>query len=320
MPTTHNGDVELAYELVHHAQGSPMLLVCGNFTQMLHWPDELLDGLAARGFQAARFDNRDSGRSTHCDDHRTYTLRDMADDAIAVLDALGWSSAHLLGPSLGGMIGQVMAVHHAQRVRSLTSVSSAPGWGMRISRPRLRTLFKIIAVARKKGQGRDAAIERTVRMFGLMTTPRYPVDEQRLREVTARAYDIADDTEGGMRQQAAAKASGDRRGELALVRVPTLVVHGEQDPMQSPRAGRATAEAIPGARLRILPDVGHALPPELWPEVLDELCDLLGHDLLRCGHDRRDHADRHDGHRGDGPACRGRGADSAGELGPAVQP
>jgi pimeloyl-ACP methyl ester carboxylesterase len=275
VPTVRNGSTEIAYELVHQTPGHPMLLVCGNFTQMIHWPDELLDGLAARGFQAARFDNRDSGRSTHLPDGPAYDLRGMADDAVAVLDALGWSSAHVLGVSLGGMIGQVMAVRHADRVRSLTSVSSAPGWGMWISRPRLRTLVKVLAAARPSGEGKDAAVEQTVRLVRLLATPEHPLDEQWARDVTARAYDIAHDRAAGMRQQAAAKASGDRRRELAAVRVPTLVAHGDKDPFQSPHAARETARAIPGARLMVLPNVGHHLPGPLWPGVLDELCDLL---------------------------------------------
>ena len=277
MPTARNGDIELAYELVGGAPGEPILLVCGNFTQMIHWPDQLLEGLAARGFQAVRFDNRDSGRSTHCDDGRRYTLRDMANDAVAVMDALDWSSAHIFGPSLGGMIGQVMAVHHPDRVRSLTSISATPAWKLRVIRPRLRNALKVVAVAATPATDKEAAIEKTMRMFRLMTTPQYPLDEPWLRMMTARAYDIADDSRGGMRQQAAAKASGDRRHELAQVQAPTLVVHGEQDPMQSARAGRATAQAIPGARLRILPHVGHVIPPQCWPQILDDLADLLRH-------------------------------------------
>lgn len=275
MRTARNGDVELAHELVHETPGHPMLLVCGNFTQLIHWPDELLAALAARGFQAARFDNRDSGRSTHCADRPPYSLRDMADDAVAVLDALGWPSAHVLGPSLGGMIGQVMAVHHPDRVRSLTSISAAPGWGLRFSRSRLRTLVRVLAVAARRPADRAAAVEQTVRIFRLLTTPRHPVDEAWLRDVTGRAYDIAHDRAAGMRQQAACKASGDRRAELARVVAPTLVIHGDRDPAQSLRAGRATAAAIPGARLRILPDVGHYIPPLLWPEIVAELCDFL---------------------------------------------
>ena len=277
MQKARNGDVELAYELVHDTPGRPMLLLSGNVTQMVHTSGELLDGLAARGFQAAQFDNRDSGRSTHLPDGPTYDLRDMADDAVAVLDALGWSSAHLLGQSLGGMIGQVMAVHHPARVRSLTSISSAPYWGLRYNRPRLRTLLKVMSVLVARPADRDGAIEQTMRIFRLMTTPEYPLDEAWLRDVTARAYDIAHDPAAGMRQQAAINACGDRRAELARVAVPTLVVHGDRDPMQRPRSGRATAAAIPGARLRILPDVGHLIPPQLFPVILDELTDMLDH-------------------------------------------
>ena len=275
MLIARNGDIELAYELLHDAPGRPMLLLGGNFTQMIHTPDQLVAGLAERGFQAAQFDNRDSGRSTHCADRPRYSLRDMADDAAAVLDALGWSSAHLLGTSLGGMVGQVMAVHHPARVRSLTSISSAPGWGVRISRPRWRTVLKILAVASRKVEGKEASVEQTIRVLRLMTTPENPLDEQWARDTTSRAYDIAHDRAAGMRQQAAIKVSGDRREELARVRVPTLVVHGDRDPGQSLHAGRETARAVPGARLKVLPNVGHFIPSRLWPEILDALCDLL---------------------------------------------
>ena len=279
MRTAHNGDIEIAYELVHDTPGRPILLLGGNFTQMIHWPDEFLADLAARGFQAARFDHRDSGRSTHLPDGPSYDLRDMADDAVAVLDALGWSSAHLFGTSLGGMIGQVMAVHHAARVRSLTTISAAPNWGLRFNRPRLRTLLKLLPAVAARPADRDGAIEQTLRIFRLMTTPEYPLDETWLRDVTARASDIdvAHDPAAGMRQQAACKASGDRRAEVARIAVPTLVVHGDQDPMQRVRSGRATAVAIPGARLRILPDVGHVIPQQLFPVILDELVDMLDH-------------------------------------------
>lgn len=273
MPTARNGEIELAYEVDGPVGGPPMLLVCGNFTQMIHWPDELVDGLVAKGFRVARFDNRDCGRSTHC--KPGYNLDDMADDAVAVLDALGWPSAHVLGPSLGGMIGQVLAVRHPGRVRSLTSISSAPGWGFKISKPKPVTVFRIVTASLKGGKGKEASVERAVRMFRLMTTPEYPIDEAKLREVTARAHDIDPDPAGGMRQQKAAKLSGDRRVDLAKVRVPTLVVHGVEDPMQSVSAGRATAEAIPGARLVVLPHVGHVVPPQLWSTVLDELCAML---------------------------------------------
>ncbi|WP_051898027.1 alpha/beta fold hydrolase [Sciscionella sediminilitoris] len=273
MPTAYNGEIGLAYE-VDPTAGEPILLLCGGFVQMIHWPEELLGGLRERGFQLARFDNRDNGRSTHCAEGPAYSLRDMAEDAVAVLDALGWFSAHILGISLGGMIGQVLAVHHPERVRSLCSVSSAPGAGLRISRPKLGKMFRILAMSAKKPKTTEGRIEHSIALYRLLTTPRYPVDEQRLRALFAEGE--PEDPAGGMRNLAAMKASGDRRAELAGITAPTLVVHGDKDPMQSPKAGRATAEAIPGARLRLFPDVGHAFPAQLWPQVLDELDDLLG--------------------------------------------
>lgn len=275
MLTATNGAIEIAYETVGPTDGEPLLLICGASTQMIHWPDEFVDALVERGFRVARFDNRDSGHSTHRSDRPPYDLRDMADDAVAVLDALGWRTAHVLGVSLGGMIGQVMAVHHADRVATLTSMASTPFWSIRLIRPRLRTLIKIIGVQSRGRKGRDGTIETWVRLFRLMGTPRYRVDEGWIRDVTGRAYDIAHDPTADRRQLAACNAAGDRRAELAQVRAPTLVVHGEADPLQSVRAGRATAAANPGAELLTFPDVGHGLTPEqLWPRLFEALNDL----------------------------------------------
>jgi pimeloyl-ACP methyl ester carboxylesterase len=273
--TTHNGEIEVAYEILGSDGGVPLMLICGNDTQMIHWPDAFCAALVERGFQVVRFDNRDTGLSSNCRERPAYTLDDMADDAVAVLDALGWPAAHLVGISLGGMIGQVMAVHHPTRVRSLTSMSSAPAWSLRVSRPRIRTLLGVIKVARGAGNSRDAAGETWVRLLRLIGSPGYPLDEDQARTVAMRAYDIAHDPTAVRRQQAAIKASGDRRAGLSQVRVPTLVVHGDADPMQSPRAGKATADAIPGARLVTYPGVGHDLvPAPLWPHLLDEIAAL----------------------------------------------
>ncbi len=245
-----------------------MLLIGGAGTQMIHWPDGFVAALVAAG-RVARMDNRDAGRSTHCAGRPRYDLRDMAGDAVAVLDALGWGSAHVVGVSLGGMIGQVMAVHHADRVASLTSIAATPWWSLRMIRPRLRTLVRIMAVYARPRRDRDAEIAAWLKLFPLMGSPRYPVDGAGSREVTGGAYYSDHDPTAARRQPAAAAASGDRRGELAGVRAPTLVVHGEADPLQSVRAGRAAAAAIPGSRLLTFPDVGHGLPPaELWPELV----------------------------------------------------
>ena len=273
--TAHNGDVSLAYRVMGDPGGEPMLLLCGNNVQMGQWPDELVSGLLGAGMQVAMFDNRDCGHSTHCADRPAYDLRDMARDAIAVLDAVGWHDAHLFGVSLGGMIGQVMAVHHPERVRTLTSVSSAPGWGLRISRPRLRTVIKIVNLVRRAGTGRDAAGDVAVGLFRLMGAPGQAIDEARVREDALAAYDIDADPKAGGRQLAAGKAGGDRRAELAGVAAPTLVVHGREDPLQSIRAGRATAAAIPGARILELPGAGHVLPGDAWPPVLRAVEELV---------------------------------------------
>lgn len=273
--TTIHDDVTLAYETIGPDGGTPLLFIGGNGTQMIHCPDEFCAMLVERGFQVARFDHRDSGRSTNCRERPAYTLADMTDDAVAVMDALGWASAHIVGISLGGMIGQDMAIRHRSRVRSLTSMSSAPAWSLRISRPRLRTLIGLISLARKAGEGREAAGETSVQMQRLIGSPGYPFDEEAARELAMRAYDIAHDPTAVARQQAAIKAGGDRRKALRNVDVPTLVVHGEADPMQSVRAGRATADAIPGARLVTLPGVGHDLAPApLWPQLVDEISAL----------------------------------------------
>lgn len=274
--TTTRDDVELAYEVIG-ARGKPLLLISGNGTQMIHWPDAFCGALVDRGFQVVRFDNRDSGRSTNCRDRPPYTLADMADDAVAVMEAVGWGSAHVVGISLGGMIGQELAIRHPARVRSLTSMSAAPAWSLRVSRPRLRTLIGVVNLARGAGEGRDAAADTWVRLQRLTGSPGYPFDEDEARELALRAYDIAHDPTAVMRQQAAIKAGGDRRTALRELDVPTLVVHGEADPMQSVRAGRATARAIPGARLVTFPGVGHDLAPaELWPQLLDEISAVAG--------------------------------------------
>jgi pimeloyl-ACP methyl ester carboxylesterase len=265
--TCRNGAVELAYETFGELGGVPLVLIMGSGWPRQLWHDDFCLALVENGFQVARFDNRDSGLSSRVE--HPYSLSDMAGDTVAVLDELGWPSAHLVGASLGGMIGQVMAVHHADRVRSLTSLSSAPCYSWRVSRPRIRALFKIAALT-KRGIGDPG--EFLVELFRIVGSPGYPHDEQWLRHVgTLTGHP---DPGAGQRQLAAARASGDRRAELARVRVPTLVVHGEADPLQSVRAGHATAAAIPGARLVTYPGMGHDLPRDLWPAIVREIRDV----------------------------------------------
>jgi pimeloyl-ACP methyl ester carboxylesterase len=200
-----------------------------------------------------------------------YTLQDMAADAVAVLDDLGWPATHVVGMSQGGAIAQTMATSFPERVLSLTSISSQPA--PRIGQPSAGTLIKVIRVANpRRVKTADDAGQYSVDLQQLVGSPAYPVDEAELRDRGRRAY-----ARGGLdmacvqRQTAAIAASGDRRAALATVRVPTLVIHGEDDRLIRPVAGKATADAIPGARFVTYPGMGHELPPPLWAAIADEI-------------------------------------------------
>jgi pimeloyl-ACP methyl ester carboxylesterase len=286
-----HGDIELAYETIGPPTGEPLLLISG-ISQMLAWPDDACAALVERGFQVARFDNRDTGLSIHL--HHAgrpsklalllrpsravgYHLTDLADDAVAVLDALGWQSAHVVGESLGGMIAQSMAVHHPERVRSLTSIGSSPS--PRIGRPSIRTLLRVLAVARKPINSAEDYAEHLVELEPVAGSPDYPQDEAWMRELGRRSYERGYDPAGVERLSAAMQASGDRHGELAALRLPTLVVHGTANKMTRPVAGRATAAAIPGARLVTYPGMPSHVPLQLWPDVINEIVAIAGLDV-----------------------------------------
>jgi pimeloyl-ACP methyl ester carboxylesterase len=284
--TAHNGAIDIVYETMGPDQNEPLLLIMGTAGQLTSWPDGFCEGLVDRGFRVARFDNRDSGLSTRLAEQGTpsqlrmlfnpasaavYSLHDMAADAIAVLDDLGWPAAHVVGLSQGGAIAQTMATAFPERVLSLTSIASQPA--PRIGQPSPRDLLKVIRVANpRRVKTADDAGQYTVDLQKIVGSSAYPVDEAELRDRGRRAY-----ARGGLdmacaqRQTAAIVASGDRRAALANVRVPTLVIHGEDDKMIRPVAGRATADAIPGARLVTFPGMGHELPPPLWSSIIDEI-------------------------------------------------
>jgi pimeloyl-ACP methyl ester carboxylesterase len=283
-------DIEIAYETFGSPPGDPLLLIMGVGAQMLYWHDEFCLALAERRFQVARFDNRDAGLSTHLSsagvpsqlkmlrrpaEAAVYRLEDMADDAVAVLDALGWAAAHVVGRSLGGMIAQTTAVRHPSRVLSLTSISSTPS--ARIGRATLGMAVRLLLANPAVLRGHipaspEEAAEQLVRGHRVVGSPGYALDEVWLREVGRRMYERGGiDAAGRQRQNAAILAGGDRRTALAGVRVPTLVVHGEADPLIRPVGGEATAAAIPGATLVTFPGMGHDLPREVWPAIIDAI-------------------------------------------------
>ena len=283
MPRAHANGVELEYETVGDPAGRPLLLVQGLGAQLTTVEDGLCQELASRGFLVIRYDNRDAGLSTWFDDARpvnltaiwggdhsslAYTLEDMADDAAGVLAAAGVESAHVAGISLGGMIAQLLATRHPARVRSLASIMSTTG-DRAVGQPSGEAASVLVA---PMPADREAFIEQTVvnaKAIGSGTA--FPFDAEAVRRGAARGYDRAYHPKGTGRQFAAILAAGDRTPDLARIRVPTLVVHGEEDQIIGVSGGEATAAAIPGARLLRVPGLGHELPPGFWPTLVDAL-------------------------------------------------
>jgi pimeloyl-ACP methyl ester carboxylesterase len=276
--------IEIAYQEVGDPDGEPLILVMGLATQMLAWDEELCSMLAERGFRVVRFDNRDIGHSTWLEGARVpgrldlllrrretaaYLLSDMAADTVGLMDHLGFDSAHVVGISMGGMIGQTLAIEHRDRIRSLVSMHSTTGsrW---VGQPTLKVFALMLADAPRD---RDAFIERIRRTYGLIGSPAYPTDEERLRWVAESSWDRGHNPRGVLRQLHAIVASGDRTAALRKLDLPVTVIHGIRDTLIRPSGGRATANAIPGARLRIFEGMGHDLPRELWPVFADEFAD-----------------------------------------------
>ena len=271
--------IELAYETIGDPSQPALLLVMGLGMQMIHWDRQLCELLAGRGFHVIRFDNRDSGLSTQIDApvpnlvrgmaglriDSPYLLEDMADDAFGLLDHLDIEAAHVVGASMGGMIGQTMAIRRPDRVLSLTSIMSTTG-ERRAGRPKLRVWSLLTQRAPRE---RDAYVEHFVRVFRMIGSKGFAVDEDRVREVAAAAYDRGHHAAGTGRQLAAILASGDRTKRLRESSVATTVIHGKDDPLIPLRGGLATAQAIPGAKMITIPGMGHDLPREVWPRIVD---------------------------------------------------
>ena len=267
MPKARNGAVELEYQTFGDGQPETVLLVNGLGSQMTRWPEAFCDLLVAKGYRAIRMDNRDTGLSSWPKD--AYTLADMARDALAVLDAAGIRRAHIAGVSMGGMIVQRLAIDHPGRVLSMTSIMSAPS-GDVVATP------EAMAVISKPPPSPEADYEifvahgmKNARTIG---SPGYPWTDAELRQRVIAEHARAFNPAGVGRQRAAIGADGDRTAELRGLTIPTVVLHGAEDPLVQPVGGEATAAAIPGAELRIIPGMGHDLPPGLYDIFLDAIC------------------------------------------------
>ena len=268
MPTTANGAVSLFYE-TFGTEGKPVLsLVNGLGSQCINFKVEFCHRFVESGFRVVRFDNRDVGFSSHLKGGPKYTLDDMADDGFAVLDAVSAQVAHIAGWSMGGMIVQAMALKRPERVTSMTSVMSAPGPMVGARDPEVVAAF----TAPPAGTREEAAAQHLagLRLWGSPAC--YDVDR-----ITADAYAAFDrcwDPEGRARQAMAVQSSPSREAALGALTVPTLVVHGHADRLMPLEGGRATASAIPRARLEIVDGMGHDYPPQYW----DRLVELItGH-------------------------------------------
>ena len=273
------GTIRLAYESFGRVGDPTVLLVMGQGSQLLGWPEPLCRALVAQGLRVVRFDHRDCGLSTHLPSRRfaprhlsPYTLDDLAADALALVDQLGLHDVHVVGMSMGAMLAQLLAIGAPNRVLSLTCIASSTG-SRRVGRPRLLLLRRI--PLRRKALHRDAAGSLFARILQAIGSPAYPVDERLLHELGARCYDRGYDPAGSRRHLFAVLRAHDRTSALRQLRVPTLVVHGTADPLVSPSGGQALAAAIPGARLVTVPGMGHDLPPQLWPLLVAEICAVV---------------------------------------------
>ncbi|MGZ3404964.1 MAG: alpha/beta fold hydrolase [Polyangia bacterium] len=271
MPRALVNGIELEYDTLLPPNGDthapPLLMIMGLASQMIVWPDELRQLLAARGFKVIRFDNRDVGLSTK--PATGYTLDDMADDAAGLLDALDLPSAHVVGASMGGYLAQLLALRHPRRVRSLCIIMSSTG-ARDVGLPAPDILPMLLQPLPTE---RDAYIEHRVRISRRLSSTTYPFDEPRMRALAGAAFDRCFFPLGGQRQLAAVMAAPDRTARLAELRVPTLILHGADDPIVAPSGGEALARAIPGAELRVFAGMGHDLPAALWPTFADAIAE-----------------------------------------------
>ncbi|MDQ2676438.1 MAG: alpha/beta fold hydrolase [Actinomycetota bacterium] len=276
------GELEICWQQAGRDEDPPLLMIMGLGAQMVLWPDELCESIAAAGFRVIRFDNRDSGRSTILADAPTgsipqalaggmpagaYSLSHMAGDAAGLLAALRIEAAHIVGSSLGGMIAQTLAIEHPRRVLSLASIMSTTG------DPAVGEAAPagIAALTSTPPSDRDGYVETIVGTRRKIGSPGFPFDEERSRRVAGLSFDRGLHPKGTVRQTLATIQSGDRTPRLDGIQVPTVVIHGEDDPLIGVSGGRATAAAIPGAKLVTIPGMGHDLPAGVWDRVAGEI-------------------------------------------------
>jgi pimeloyl-ACP methyl ester carboxylesterase len=285
MPRARLSDtIELEYDITGDAGAPPLVLVMGFAQQMIAWDPRFCARIAGRGFRVVRFDNRDVGLSTKLSHYGTpdfmrvmmgdraaapYAIEEMADDLAALIDALDLPAAHVVGASMGGFIVQEAAIRHPDRVLSMTSIMSTTG-NRSVAQSKPQALAMLIM---PPPTDRAGMLERAVKLWKTIGSPGFPFDEERILQRAGAAWDRNHDAEGVARQAAAVFTQRDRTADLGKVRAPTAVVHGAEDPLVTLSGGEATARAIPGARLTVIPGMGHDLPEGAWDALVDAIVD-----------------------------------------------
>jgi pimeloyl-ACP methyl ester carboxylesterase len=286
MPHEAHADVGDGIRICYDSFGDPedptVLMIMGLGGPMTWWPAEMCQLLADRGFHVVRFDNRDVGRSSRMREIRArrsmvirsyvrrsaavgYTVSDMARDAVGLLDHLGVRKAHVTGVSMGGFIAQTLAIEHPQRVLSLVSIMSSTG--RRSVGWQHPSLFPLLL--RRDRADRERYVAASDRIWRMIGSPQYPTPVEETRARAGETFDRGISASGVVRQMTAVLAQPDRTVDLSRLDLPTLVIHGLSDKMVHVSGGRATASAIPGAELLLIPGMGHDLPRQLWPVFLD---------------------------------------------------
>ncbi|TDD60943.1 alpha/beta hydrolase [Kribbella antibiotica] len=273
MDITIASGLRLEYEIYGPKDGEAVLLIMGTGGQLTLWPLSLVELLVDKGLRVIRYDARDVGLSDRVEGDAGYALDDMAADAAGLLDALGIGAAHIVGGSMGGMVAQLIAINHPDHVRTLTSIMSSSG-NPELPGPSPELIQRLMAPAPDPQEDLDAFLDHQVANAQLTQSPDYPTDAQELRAQFASDFNRSYDPAGAVRHQTATFAATDRRTGLRAVAVPTLVIHGEADPLIPVAAGRDTAGTIPGARLLLIPGMGHDLAPQLLSQYADAIVEL----------------------------------------------
>ena len=274
--------IQINYDTFGSPLGAPLLLIAGLGMQMTGWDEQLCQLLAAQGYWVIRFDNRDVGLSTHLNQAGVpdiaklfggepvevpYKLIDLAQDAVGLLDALRIEKAHVVGVSLGGMIAQTIAIHFPERVQTLTSIMSTTG-DPKLPPPKPQAMMILFTPAPVE---RHAYLDYQVKVWRTLGGPKFPLDEGHVRQRAERTLARGLNPAGFARQLAAVLSSGSRKEALKTVQAPTLVIHGDADPLIPLEGGLDTAETIPEARLEIVEGMGHELPPQIWPWLVEKI-------------------------------------------------